>query len=115
MISREAAIQKVKDNYKGKAVDGDMCQYSIGDGRRCAIGLFIPDDHEAITNPYSGNYNSLITDHPELAEFMPLRDTDRTNFQSVHDSFPASLSIDQQRIRLIDYINACYDWYEREL
>ncbi len=42
--TRQKMIDHVKSNFKGKSIGMDgVCLYRGPDGKKCAVGLFIPD------------------------------------------------------------------------
>jgi hypothetical protein len=48
--TKQTIIDKINSDFKGKAstftISGvDQCQYLTDDGRKCSIGLFIPNGH----------------------------------------------------------------------
>ena len=62
------------------------CVYLHSSGRKCAIGLLIPDGHKA---QYEGGYVDLILDiFPDLKDYMPdgLTVTELREIQRCHDS-----------------------------
>jgi len=61
------------------------CSYLTSDGNRCAIGCFIPTDHEGLY--FSGSVYSLLDVHGDLAAHMPLALGGLGTFQFVHDRY----------------------------
>jgi hypothetical protein len=59
------------------------CMYRTGDGNHCAVGCFIPEDHEAMT--FEGGIRSLLTVYPSLGEVLPLGDYELVEMQYIHD------------------------------
>lgn len=58
------------------------CCYE-SNGNHCAVGCFIPDGHPGMRVP--GDAESLIEDHPDLKECMPLELDALLMLQSMHD------------------------------
>jgi hypothetical protein len=58
------------------------CSYLTDDGRKCAVGLALPDGHEAQRS--GSGFNTLTKRYPELFDVPSHADTD--NFQrKLHD------------------------------
>lgn len=108
-------LNTIEDKFKGKAIAYDdfnfgSCQYLTDDGRKCAIGLFIPDGHDAqrINNDVSG----LLMDYPGLRKHMPFQDTYLLDvFQLAHDQMNDEESADDQKVYLM--LTAC-DLYDQQ-
>jgi hypothetical protein len=69
------------------ALEGGHCMYLTPNGRKCAIGLVIPDGHPA--QAYLRTVAYVAREWPELlgADFLALKDHDQNNFQSrLHDA-----------------------------
>lgn len=67
------------------------CQYLTEDGRKCAVGLVIPDGHPAQIEGCSAR--SLYERYPDLVERIPkgMNVADMTTLQGIHDYLsPAS-------------------------
>lgn len=80
--------QSIKDHitkeFKGKAMSKTgTCAYAMPDGRKCAVGLFLPDGHEAQGSSH-GIFN-LLKRYPDLSPFMPLDTNALLGLQTVHD------------------------------
>ena len=47
MLSKEEVKEIIYTKFKGRAVDEDsgLCSYLNAEGKKCFIGLFIPDYH----------------------------------------------------------------------
>jgi hypothetical protein len=52
----------VEDNRP--ASDETRCEYLMSDGRKCAIGLVLPDGHPSQSN--EGLFGDLVSQYPEL-------------------------------------------------
>lgn len=105
--TKETVIKHITDNFKGKAMIGGgplgkTCVYLTSTGRKCAVGLFIPDGHEA--QQYSGTSVLMIEAHPDLADKMPLSKRALYDFQTRHDGMDEDLSINVQTDILVNYI-----------
>lgn len=114
--TKESTIKHIQDNFKGKAaatVDrfpGDpssgtieQCRYLMSDGRKCAVGLFIPDGHagQGITS----GFDELVFEHPELGNLMPLNHASMYKFQTVHDNhLKLAMPLEQQKATLIEFL-----------
>lgn len=46
------------------ASENNSCSYLTSDGRKCAVGLVIPDGHPAQTEPKT--WDTFVCDYPEL-------------------------------------------------
>lgn len=67
------------------------CQYLTEDGRKCAVGLVIPDGHPAQAEECAAVV--LYERHPDLVERIPkgMNVADMTTLQGIHDYLsPAS-------------------------
>ena len=79
-------IKHIKRNFKGKSMDhtDKNCLYRAEDGRKCAVGMFIPD--ELYTVEMEGlSSSAVLREHPELVKFLPLQQNALDALQSVHD------------------------------
>lgn len=57
----------VEDRPPGVTKDAagyTACRYLTDDGRKCAVGLVIPDGHPA--QKHSGPFENIVTMYPEL-------------------------------------------------
>lgn len=104
-MTKEQIINKIKAEFKGKASDGVTCKYLTKDGKKCAIGLFIPDGHDAQDN--GDTIDSLLIEYPDLKAYMPSTNIDfLLAFQDVHDEkLHDAMDLEQQKLRLIDFVN----------
>lgn len=95
--------------FKGKAINSNrMCQYLTMDGRKCAIGCFIPDDHAAQSN--DGDVMEILDVFPDLLKEMPCQNKRvLSEFQSFHDrKLDTFDSVDEQRTKLFKhYVKLC--------
>lgn len=69
--------------------EDDICQYLTIEGRKCAIGLCIPDGHPA--QNYGGSFGGLVNKYPDLFPGLVDMDEDYVNeFQKrLHDDLQA--------------------------
>lgn len=83
--TKESTIQHIKDNFKGRAFNESLvsCQYLTEDGKKCAVGLFIPEGHAG--QNYQGGAILLLERHSDLITEMPLRLNDLLLLQRIHD------------------------------
>jgi hypothetical protein len=82
--TKDKMIKHIEKNFKGKSfINNDDCLYRTEDGRKCAVGLFIPDDkyRESMENIWVPN---VVRDYG-LEEFMPLNNLGLSALQRVHD------------------------------
>lgn len=79
-------------SQRGRSMRGhgtDTCAYEDAQGRRCAIGIFIPDEHEGLD--FRGDVFKLFSCYPELKELICPKDYDDFSFsflvrlQCAHD------------------------------
>lgn len=120
--TKEKMIAKVLAEFKGKAEEVghgpysvSRCAYKTVDGKKCAVGMFIPEGHDA--QSYIGTVGDLLECHEGLEKHMPLSfertfyyeaDKEKKSplqmFQNVHDKLPAYESMEGQRAILIKWI-----------
>lgn len=83
--TKESTIQHIKDNFNGRSVGEDgICVYRTGDGKKCAVGLFIPDD--VYSNDMEEiNAKDMVTEF-NLESYMPLDSVTLEKLQNVHDN-----------------------------
>lgn len=86
-------IDHIKTNFKGQAKNGTICQYKTEDGKKCAVGLFIPDEVYHIDMESRAVIN-LMEYNPKLINFMPLPVNALGLLQNVHDAYLNSESGD---------------------
>lgn len=77
-------------NYKGRAYDEEIkkCMYLTGEGKKCAVGCFIPDTSR-LAQKHMGGAHSLFDRYPKLSKVMPLDASGMRRFQAFHDYLPA--------------------------
>lgn len=94
----------IKTNFKGASRDGSTCFYRHpdNDGRKCAVGLFIPDDkYEGSMEQKSAT--TICGYFPSLQSLMPLDPITMEKFQNVHDN--EDLDDDEVLDAMIEWIN----------
>jgi hypothetical protein len=82
--TKQAMIEHIKKEFKGKSFDAfnEECLYRGPDGKKCAVGLFIPDSE------YHSSMECLSPLSAELrdtAQYMPLQMSTMQYLQGVHD------------------------------
>ena len=89
-------------NFKGKATDNEgLCVYLNKAGKKCGIGCFIPDGHEAQESV--GNVQLILCSYPELWEYMPIRDINKLDsFQKEHDNLLCNTPVKEQLNHLLE-------------
>lgn len=81
--TKRKIVNHIKKNFKGKSKDSFMCMYRDSDGRKCAVGLFIPDD--MYDESMEGHTFATLTRTTDIEEYMPLENTAMWDFQLIHD------------------------------
>ena len=94
----DKTVDHLWDNKKSIDLDGQndvdkvLCQYLTVDGRKCAIGVHIPDGHEG--QRFQGAVSSLVSTYPDLKEHvLPEPDGEDWYIEKCLD-----LAIDLQRV-----------------
>lgn len=99
--TKESMKEHVKANFKGKSIDENgNCVYRGPDGKKCAVGLFIPDEFydPMLENSAPGildGENSLFLKKPELLFFMPFDPNGMQRFQIFHDVSKLNLKTEE--------------------
>lgn len=109
-MSKKLIIDTIRQDFKGKAWNEKrkQCMYKTDCGKKCAVGLFIPDGHDAQESLNEAEY--MLHAYPDLMEHMPSQDIHfMQRFQNKHDSLDAELSVEEQQDILIDWIERYYD------
>ena len=103
-MTKQEILDTIDKEFKGKAMsDYGDCFYLMEDGRKCAIGLFIPDNHEA--QKYRWGIRELLRTYPSLLKHMPSKDLDfLEDFQNWHDNLHHGLSVEDQKQELKDFV-----------
>ncbi len=101
-------IQHIKDNFKGKAFNysnpkdrkcgAEVCVYLTKDGRKCAVGLFIPDGHNG--QRHIGTVSGLLFRFPDLSDVMPLDTSSMSGLQRAHDESGEETTLEE----MLEYI-----------
>ena len=111
--TKETIISHIETEFKGRSYQPETgCVYLGQDGKKCAVGLFIPDTFSLFTsggeNINSGyNVARLLQAFPNLAQHMPLGTDALQTLQTIHDfSIPSSdtRTDDQVKAELIDWV-----------
>ncbi len=85
--TKQTMIDHVVANFKGMSVDVSnpdetpKCMYRGPEGKKCAVGLFIPDEN--YSSKFEGK-SAYALPH-ELHSKMPIEVIGLDSFQSVHD------------------------------
>jgi hypothetical protein len=82
------------------SMNGIQCAYLASDGNRCAVGVFLPNNHASLFD--ERDVRGLIGAHPELKGYMPLPLAAMTSLQDIHDDCPDT---EDPRPELINWIN----------
>lgn len=101
---KQTIIDVINRDFKGKAVMGETCSYLTEDGKKCAIGLFIPNGHEAQLSTLE--VHSLLEHYPDLWKHMPSKDiVFLMDFQNTHDfELSHEDSLEDQKKTLIKFV-----------
>ena len=103
-MHKSEVIKVINEKFKGKAVRGVHCSYLTKCGKRCAIGMFIPDDHPGLT--YQKGVVSLLQDYPDLKEHMPhVSDVRLGSFHSLE----GDATLGEQRAILIKHVEKFWE------
>lgn len=104
-------IERIRRQFKGKSVvthplNGEVCKYRGPNGKKCAIGMFIPDSKYKKSMDKGGGQGveSLIEDYPKIADILPLDREGCSEFQSVHDGLDDLYSVEEQKQALIFWV-----------
>lgn len=107
-MEKSAIIEMIRQKFMGKAVCpvSGTCCYLTGSGKKCAIGIFIPDGHIAQTNVANNmSVYGLLQSFPDLLQHMPTTNIELLNkMQDVHDFLHESLTVEQQKQALINFV-----------
>lgn len=106
--TKEKMISHVEKEFKGKAIteaNSFRCQYLTKDGKKCAVGMFIPEgSYEDCMDEGVGPASELFRVFTSLLTVMPLTGPEMQDFQGVHDSMSEHLTMEEQKAELIDWI-----------
>lgn len=87
--TKRKVMNRIKEYNDGSrcieiSIENISCVYESKNGNRCAIGCFIPDNHQALSS--RDPVKILLKRYPELVEYMPFHDTEALrDFQNTHD------------------------------
>lgn len=83
--TKEKVIKHIEENFKGRAydVEKNICEYLTKDGKKCAVGLFIPDGHKG--QKFVGDVLNLLGKHENLLLKMPFDSEHLLTMQRIHD------------------------------
>ena len=101
----EKILETIAREFTGKALGpkpGDGCFYKNHEGKKCAIGIFIPDGHAA--QNFIGGVRDLLRNFPSLWKYMPSSNLEKlSHFQWVHDvKIDTASPIEIQRTELME-------------
>lgn len=71
-------------SYNDRMESAGACLYLASDGNRCAVGVFIPEGHDA--EKYEGGVYALMSKHADLNDLMPLECKALMQLQCIHDN-----------------------------
>lgn len=113
-MTKQEILNKIEKDFKGKASYGSACFYLTNDGRKCPIGLFIPDGHEA--QKVCFRVNKLLERYPDLYKYMPSKNVFfLKNFQTTHDlNIRKNMPLQKQKDMLKSWVNDNYDKYNHQ-
>ena len=100
--TKQKLIEHVKANFKGKSIDNNMCLYRGPEGKKCVIGLFIPDSETNLLSKIEGE--GALTVWHRIDKFVPFKDKYMAyEFQRAHDLL-SSESVEEQTQELVDWL-----------
>lgn len=77
-------VFKAGNNGTRAVTEKGGCTYLADDGNKCAVGVFIPDGHEA--QKCIGTALDVLDLHPDLLQYMPLSAHGMLYMQNAHDT-----------------------------
>lgn len=91
--TKERMLSHIRTHFAGKSytVNAETgqheCKYRGPEGKRCAVGLFIPDDRyrESMDSNYE-NYATSVLERYNLEDAMPISAMGMQQLQQVHDN-----------------------------
>lgn len=103
-MTKQEIIVKINADFKGKARNNNRCAYLTGDGKKCAIGLFIPDGHKG--QFHTGTVIELLNDFPDLKPHMPSQNLDfLRDLQRHHDTYLGiGMPLEDQKEALMSFV-----------
>ena len=111
--TKESMKEHVRNNFKDKSqnISGPGCLYRGPEGKKCAVGLFIPDefyipelDRAEGTLLEGTEVQHILRAYPHLEGFMPLEVKALTGFQTFHDNLSDSKTEIEQTESLLRWI-----------
>lgn len=112
--TKEKILNVIRARKQKKAAydkNTSQCKYLTKDGNKCAVGLFIPDGHQA--QNYVCDVINLITSFPTLIKNMPLETYAMKQLQKVYDNEGPKKSITSKFEG--NAKAAMLDWVERNV
>lgn len=107
--TKDSMIQHIMKEFKGKSLHdskGYFCQYRGCDGKKCAVGMFIPNEkYVPQMDDQYGPVSEVLEHHPDLRNILPLHTFGLMKFQSAHDTLDANLTVEDQLATLVRWIN----------
>lgn len=93
--TKESVEKHILDNFKGVSRGSfGGCLYRASYGKKCAVGLFIPDDEYSPRMEGRTAETLLKSWDVDLLRFMPLNIEDMRGWQIVHDNLPTDLNLE---------------------
>lgn len=115
--TKQQIIDKINSDFKGRSYRPtnkrdlncaeDVCLYRGDNGRKCIVGVFIPDREYSNSMESSGGVKGLLDEYPLLTNMMPLSIEVLSVLQSMHDS---SRDISDEELK-----NNLISWVERHV
>lgn len=93
--TKKKMIKHIELNFKGKAIENTQCLYKTSDGKKCAVGLFIPENH--VGQKYIGSVSGLLKIYPDLKKSMPTTTGKLKELQFIHDLGNSYFKTDDKR------------------
>ena len=116
LLSKNKIIETINKDFNGRAVEGGGCVYKTepdesGNCKKCAIGLFIPENHTG--ELVEGSVTTLLGNFPDLWDSMPMPNLAfLQRFQDCHDSdLNRDQSLKEQKEILVKFVEKNYDIY----
>lgn len=101
--NKQKLIDYVRANFKGKSVRDGACLYRGPEGKKCAIGLFIPDSEVSLLS--SIEYSTVASVWAKINKFLPFTSKYLAlEFQRAHDCLLEHASVETQTNELINWI-----------
>lgn len=106
--TKETMINHIKKEFKGKSVsyidcgNDELCLYRGPEGKKCAIGMFIPDNLYAERMEEDGLISKIIRTYPKVKYVLPLDLDGLLLLQEVHDNSDEDDTLND----MLDFIEA---------